>query len=50
MNRRNFLKICAAAIGGFFLARILGWLNFGEKHESELKEARFYKSGDELAG
>ena len=50
MNRRNFLKVCAAAIGGFFLARFLGWLNFGEKNEPDLKEARFYKSGDHLAG
>jgi len=50
MNRRNFLKICAAAIGGFFLARFLGWLNFDEKKVPELKEARFYKSADHLAG
>ena len=50
MNRRNFLKICAVTLGGLISAKLLGWLSFSENKSSGLKEARFYKSADHLAG
>ena len=50
MDRRNFLKICALAIGGYFFAKIPRWFSLRGKNVPDLKEARFYKSADHLAG
>ena len=55
MNRRDFLKLVFSVAGVFVLARFKGfkgWLKLGKRKisDSSLKEARFYKSGNHLAG
>jgi hypothetical protein len=48
MKRSDFLKICLAAMAGAFT---LNWLKiFRDPDHKNLKEARFYRSADTLAG
>ncbi len=48
MKRRNFLKICLGGLTGIFLS---GWLKpFNVVKAPGLKEARFYRPADTLAG
>ncbi len=48
MQRRDFLKICLMTLAGMFVFK---WLRpFGSWEPSSLKEARFYRSAETLAG
>ena len=47
MDRRNFLKISFTAILALFLGRTI---KSGTPPSTGLKEARYYKSPDNLAG
>ncbi len=48
MKRRNFLKLCLGGLTGIFMNN---WLKpFNAPKGPNLKEARFYRSADTLAG
>ena len=48
VDRRNFLKICLGSLTGICLN---GWLKpFSAVGAQGLKEARYYRSADTLAG
>ncbi|NTV29616.1 MAG: twin-arginine translocation signal domain-containing protein [Candidatus Omnitrophica bacterium] len=50
LDRRDFLKLCAVATSGLFLNKVSGWLNLLAGQKPPLKEARFYRRADHLAG
>ena len=51
IDRKSFLKMSAALLTGLFLAEIFSFFRRPERApKNHLKEARFYKSGNSLAG